>query len=246
LAYRLKIFDGLVEVFGFVRGVMMQKTSRTPPVTASDHVEAGVMRLQRGGVGEETSRSDEIEQLSALMERASHAARQMKYFSLASKRFSFDDLVSSARRAGFIQIAGNPQLNDASFQWASGPPDLIFSASFRDPARISIVAETQADVFGLILTAYSHAASISVEINPAFEDNKLGRNARLFKDMLLTFPGFDDTPAWAKFPEGHMAEGGGVVEMWRDGVSLASVVGRAWNSISARVHSFRNALRDRS
>ena len=82
----------------------MQKTSRMPPVIAIDSVEANVVRLQRRSAAvrdEDSSFPAGAEALSALMERASNAVRQMRYFSLAIKRFSFDELTSSARRAGF-------------------------------------------------------------------------------------------------------------------------------------------------
>jgi hypothetical protein len=227
---------------------MMQKTSQRAPVIANGGAETNVFRLQRKRSvirDDDPSHPGEIERLSALMERASNAARQMKYFSLASKKFSFEELALSARRAGFVQVAGNPRLKEASFEWGSGHADLIFSVSFREPAKISIIAESQADIFGLILTAYGHAATVSVEINPTIEDSDLGPNAFLFRDMLLTFPDFDDMPAWAKHPEGYIPEAGGLVELWRDGVTVASVFGRTWNSISPRVLSVWELLRER-
>ena len=226
----------------------MQKFSRTPPVVAIDNVETNVVRLQRRRAASRegvASLPEEIETLPDLMERASNAARQMRYFSLAARRFSFDELASSARRAGFILVEEDPQLKEASFQWATGTSDLIFSVSFRDPARISIVAESQADIFGLILTAYSHITTISVETNPGVEDRELGHNALLFRDMLLATPGFDDMPAWTKYPEGQMPDADGLLEMWRDGVSLASVFGRAWKSILLRVFPIWETLRER-
>jgi hypothetical protein len=179
------------------------------------------------------------------MERASNAARQMRYFGLAAKQFSFEELITSARRAGFTQLGKDPQPKEASFQWAGGEPDLIFSISFGDPTRISIVAESQADIFGLVLTGYSHIPTISVETNPTLENNELGRNALLFRDMLLTFPDFDDMPAWTKFSGQHKPNAGGFVQMWRDGVSVASVVGWAWESISSRVSTTWEAVQDR-
>jgi len=139
----------------------------------------------------------------------------------------------------------NPQSREALFKWSSGEPDLIFLVSFRDPASVSVVAESRADVFGLVLTAYSHVAGVAVEINPTIEDGDQGPNARLFRDMLLTFPGFDDIPAWAKYPAGRIPKASGVVEMWRDGVSLASVFGQTWNTILARVLAIWGRLRER-
>jgi hypothetical protein len=228
----------------------MQRTSRTPPVVAIDNIDNNVVRLQRRSVaaaGEsDTSTPVAMETLPALMERASNAARQMRYFGLAAKQFSFDELIPSSGRAGFTQLTKDPQLKEASFQWGAGrEPDLIFSISFGDPARISIVAESQADIFGLILTGYSHIPTISVETNPALENNELGRNALLFRDMLLTFPDFDDMPAWTKYPEKYSPNAGSLVEMWRGGVSFSSVVGRTWESISSRVFTIWETLRDR-
>ena len=226
----------------------MQKTSRPPPVFAK--VDAtNVAQLRRRSASlppDETAPPADVARLAALMERASHAVRQMKYFRLAVTRFTLDELTSSAARAGFIPTAERPQLKEVSFQWGGGEPDLIFTASYRDPARASLVAESQADIFGLILTAYSQSSTISVETNPTIEDTKLGENALLFRDMLLTFSGFEDVPAWTRHPEIATPETGGLVEMWRDGFSLASVVGRAWNSISARVLRVWGSLRDRS
>jgi hypothetical protein len=224
----------------------MQKTSRTP-VIAVDSVEANVVRLQRRSAAirdEDTSLAGQAETLSALMERASNAVRQMRYFGLAIKQFSFDELTLSARRAGFVKVDERPRRDEAAFRWAAGTPDLIFSVSFCDPARISIVAESQADVFGLSLTAYSDVSTVSVETNPTIEDNNLGPNARLFRDMLLTFPGFDDIPGWTKYPEGYMPDARGLIEMWRDGVSVASVFGRAWKSIGSGVLAVWETFRD--
>lgn len=230
----------------------MQKTSRTPPVSAIDNVEANVVRLQRRSAAvrnaairdEDNSLPEQTEMLSALMERASHAVRQMRYFNLAIKQFSLDQMISSARRAGFVSVEEERQRDEASFRWASGRPDLIFSVSFREPDRISIVAESQADIFGLILTAYSDDSTVSVETNPTVEDNNLGPNALLFRDMLLTFPGFDDIPAWTKYPEGCVREASGLFEMWRDGVSLASVFVRAWKWVWSGVLTLWETLRD--
>lgn len=225
----------------------MPKTSRMLPIGAINKIEPNVVRLQprRAANDEDAASPGEVETLSVLMERASNAARQMKYFGMATKQFSFDELISSARRAGFTRLE-NPNTEEASFQWAGGTPDLIFSVSYRDPANISIVAESRADVFGLILTGYSHISTISVETDLTIEDRALGDNALLFRDMLLTFPNFDDLPAWARHPEGHMLKASGLIEMWRDGVSVSSLSIRALNSISARVSAFWKTLRDRS
>ena len=227
----------------------MQKTRRMRQVIAIDNVETNVVRLQRRRAEareDVSSPPPEIETLSQLMERASNAARQMRYFSLAIRRFSFGELSLSATRAGFIQVEEDLHFGEASFQWDSGAPDLIFSVSFRDPARVSIVAESQADIFGLILTAYSHVPTTSVETDPAVDDNELGHNALLFRDMLLAIPGFDNMPAWSKYPEGSTPGAGGLLEMWRDGVSLSSVFRWIWKSISSRVFRIQESLRGRS
>jgi hypothetical protein len=228
---------------------IMQKTGRKQPVRAGDRVETNVVRLPRKSAAtrdEVTARPEEIARLAALMERASNAVRQMRYFSLATKRFTFNELTSSAARAGFILSAEYPQLREASFEWGAGAADLIFTVSYRDPARVSILAESQGDIFGLVLTAYSGIATISVETDPTIADEELGENAVLFRDMLLTFPGFEDVPAWTSYPEIAAPEAGGLIEMWRDGVSLAAVFGPTWNSISERVSAIWNALRNRS
>lgn len=214
----------------------MQKISRAPPVVAIENAEPKVVRLQRrGAASRDGDLSDKFEKLPALMDRASNAARQMRYFGLAMKKFSFEQLISSASRAGFVQLGENPQFREVSFQWASGPLDLIFSISFRDPARISVVAESQADIFGLVLTSYSDVSTTSVEIKPTVAERELGPNALLFRDMLLTFPGFDDVPAWTKYPEGHFPAPAGLVEMWRDGVSVASLFRRTWHALCEKV-----------
>lgn len=227
----------------------MQKTSRAPRVVAKADVEKNVVRLPRRNAPappDDTARPEDIERLAALMERASNAVRQTRYFALATKRFTFDELTSSAARAGFILKAEYRQLGEASFEWGRGAADLVFTASYRDPAWVTLVAESQSDVFGLILTAYSQISTISVEINPTIEGRELGENALLFRDLILTFPGFDDVPAWTRYPEINASEAGGFVEMWRDGVCVASVFTRAWNSISARIVSACGVLRNRS
>jgi hypothetical protein len=227
----------------------MQKTSRKPPVLAGDNVVTNVVRLPRKSAStlrDDTAPPEEVARLTALMDRVSNAVRQIRYFSLAAKRFTYDELTSSATRAGFILSAEYPQLQEASFEWGAGAADLLFTASYRDPDRASIVAQSQGDIFGLILTAYSEISTISVEINPTVEDKELGENALLFRDMVLTFPGFEDVPAWTRYPEIAAPEAGGLVEMWRDGISLASVFGWTWSSISERLLSIWNALRNRS
>jgi hypothetical protein len=236
----------------------MQRTSRTPPVIAIDDIDSNVVRLQRGTAApiadgeasfpatvEDAPLPVTIETLPALMERASNAARQIRYFRLAARQFPFNELILSARRAGFVQLDEDPQLEEATFRWAGGEPDLVFSVSLANPARISIVAESQADIFGLILTAYSHIPTISVETNPSLGNKELGRNALMFRDMLLTFPDFDEMPAWTKYPEEQAPDAGGFARYWRRGASNASVAGRIWEAIFSRVSTVWEALRDR-
>jgi hypothetical protein len=179
---------------------IMQRTSRTPSVVAIDY---NVVRLQRrntAAIGDSDASSPlAVETLPALMERASNAARQMRYFGLVAKRSSFSELRPSAKRAGFTPLNEDTERKEAAFQWSAGEPDFIFSVSLNDAERASIVAESCGDIFGLILTGYSHVPNISVETNPSLENKELGRNAVLFRDMLLTFPDFDGLPAWTKY-----------------------------------------------
>src|SRR5579863_6794158 len=124
----------------------MQKASRAPPVLARVGVKANVVRLPRRTVStpsNDTAGPEEVARLSALMERVSIAVRQMRYFRLALARLTFDALISSASRAGFVQIAQYPELKVASFELGGGASDLIFTVSYLDPAQVSLVAESQ-------------------------------------------------------------------------------------------------------
>jgi hypothetical protein len=183
----------------------------------------------------------------ALMERASIAAKQMRYFGLAAKSLTFNDLLPSAMRAGFTQLNADTQRKEVTFQWSVGEPDLIFLVSFNDAGRTSIVAQSCGDIFGLILTCYSHPPSISVETNPLLVNKELGRNALLFRDMLLIFSDFDDLPAWTKYWQTDSEPAPSTVGAFhregildfvarfrRGGVTVASVMCRTWKSISSR------------
>jgi hypothetical protein len=145
-----------------------------------------------GAVGNQTF-------LPALMERASNVAKQMRYFKLVAMSLPFNELLQSAKRAGFNPLNEDTPRREAAFQWSAGEPDFTFSVSLRDRARASIVAESRGDIFGLILIGYSHVPSISVETNPSLVSQDLGRNAPLFRDIMLMFPDFDDLPAWTKY-----------------------------------------------
>ncbi len=191
--------------------------------------------------------------LPALMKRASDVGRQMRYFGLVAKRSSFNELLPSARRAGFILLNQDTAHQEATFQWSAGEPDFIFSVSFNDTAKASIVAESCRDIYGLILTGYSEFPSISVETNPKLENSELGHNATLFRDILLMFPDFDDLPAWTKCLEPHPADIGGFhwwrifdyPRFWGGGGPATAVVSRAWQSISLQVSTAWSIFRDR-
>ena len=122
------------------------------------------MRLQpknNAAIGGDSLISTDETVLPALMRRASDAGRQMRYFGLVAQKSSFNELLPSARRAGFIPLEENAQRKEAAFQWSSGAPDFIFFVSFNDIARTSVVAESRGDIFGLILTSYSHVPGVS-------------------------------------------------------------------------------------
>jgi len=185
--------------------------------------------------------------LPALMARASIAAKQMRYFRLAAKSLSFSELLASAMRAGFTQLNADTQRKEATFQWSVGDPDLVFSVSFGEAARASIVAESSRDIIGLTLTCYSHAPCISVETNPLLINGELGHNALLFRDILLIFPDFDDLPAWSKYwqagseprtstPGTFRQEGpyDFVARFRSGGVTAASAMYRTWKLICSK------------
>jgi hypothetical protein len=226
----------------------MQRTSRTPQVVA-DKIDNNVVRFPpRSAAATADGESPiAIETLPALMERASNAARQIRYFALATRRFSYDELIPSAARAGFCVVEENSRSMEAAFRWGGAvEPDLIFSVSYGDPAGVAIVAESQADIFGLVITAYSHIATITVETSPTVENTALGPNALLFRDLLLTFPDFDEMPAWTKYSDRHWPGTRGLLEMWRDGVSLAAVAGWTWDWIRPRAFATWGRLRDQA
>jgi hypothetical protein len=85
------------------------------------------------------------------------------------------------------------------FQWATGEPDFIFSVSFEHPDRVSVIAESCGDIFGLVLVSHSHVPNISVETKPSLGNQELGRNALRFRNRLLMYADFDRMPAWMKY-----------------------------------------------
>ena len=140
------------------------------------------------------------EKLSDLFERTEIAAKQMRYFGLVARSSSFSEMLPSAKRAGFALIKEDTKRKEATFQWATGQPDFIFSVSFENPDKVSVVAESRhGDIFGLVLTGHSHVPNFSVETKPSLANHELGRNALRFRDRLLMFPDFDGMPAWTKY-----------------------------------------------
>ena len=231
---------------------------RTSPRVPTSVVNAKVVRLQpknTAAIGGSSLISTDETTLPNLMKRASDAGRQMRYFGLVARKSSFYELLPSARRAGFIPLYEDRQRKEATFQWLTGEPDFIFSVSFNDVARASVIAESCGDIFGLILTSYSHAPSVSVETNPSLGNRELGRNALLFRDVLLMFPDFDDHPAWTKYLEPHASdEGGGFhwemifdfAQIQRRGVTAVSpIISRTWRSISTQLSTTWGIVKDR-
>lgn len=230
---------------------------RTSPRVSTSVMDAKVVRLQpnnAAAIGGSSLMSTDETTLPNLMKRASHAARQMRYFGLVAQKSSFNEVLPSARRAGFILLNQDKQLKEATFQWSTGEPDFIFSVSFNDVARASVIAESRGDIFGLILTSYWHAPSISVETNPSLGNRELGRNALLFRDVLLMFPDFDDVPAWTKCLEPHASDLGGgfhretifgLAQFRRRGVTAVSAIVRTWRSILSQVSTTCGIFPDR-
>jgi hypothetical protein len=172
----------------------MERRNRRP---SSAVVDAKVVRLQNKTVSSLGSVDETV--LPGLMKRASDASRQVRYFRLVAQKSSFEEVVPSSQRAGFTLLEQDTRREEAVFQWSSGEPDFTFLVSFKDISRASVIAESRGDIFGLILTSYSHAPSVSVETNPSLGNRELGRHALLFRDILLILPEFDETPAWTKY-----------------------------------------------
>jgi hypothetical protein len=136
---------------------------------------------------------------SHLLERAEIAAKQMRYFGLFAQKSSFNELRPSAKRAGFALLNEDTGRQEAAFQWATGEPEFIFSVSFEDPDRVSVIAESYGDISGLVLVSLSHVPNISVETKPSLGNHELGRYALRFRQILLMFPDFDRTAASTKY-----------------------------------------------
>ena len=136
---------------------------------------------------------------SDLWQRAKIAGQQMKYFGLVARKCSFSELLPSTKRAGFTLVSEDSRKKEAHFRWTVGEPDFTFSVSFNDPDKVSVVAESCADILGLVLVSHSHLPDISVEIKPWLGRDELGANALRFREILLSFPDFIETPAWANY-----------------------------------------------
>jgi len=136
---------------------------------------------------------------SDLSQRAKIAGQQMRYFGLVARKCSFSELLPSARRAGFTLVNEDAREKEARFRWALGEPDFIFSVSFKDPDKVAVVAESCGDIVGLTLVSHSHIPDISVEVKPWLGSDELGPNATRFREILLSFPNFIGTPAWANY-----------------------------------------------
>lgn len=136
---------------------------------------------------------------SDLLQRAKMVDRQMKYFGLVARKCSFAELLPSAHRAGFALLNQYDEEREACFRWAVGEPDFIFSVSYKDPDKVSVVAEAREDISGLVLVGHSHVADISVEMKPWMGCDECGTNALRILEILLSFPGFVATPSWANY-----------------------------------------------
>jgi hypothetical protein len=126
-----------------------------------------------------------------LMQRAEIAAKQMRYFRIFSQRGNFEELIPSATRAGFAVLYRGGIEPEAGFRWAVGEPDFTFHLSFKDPSAVSVIAESYRDIFGLVMVSHSHLPKIGVEVKTFLDRHELGRNAQLFRKIMLTFPDFD-------------------------------------------------------
>lgn len=128
-----------------------------------------------------------------LQERASAAAKQMRYFRLFSQRGSFDELGASARRAGFKII--HEDAFETRFQWAADAdhPDFTFRVSYEALEAASVTAEScQRDILGVVMTSVANESTIVVEMKQSLDDIRIGRYADQLRRILLALPDFDD------------------------------------------------------
>lgn len=132
-----------------------------------------------------------------LLQRAKTVAQQMRYFGLVARKCSFNEVVPSAERASFVLLSEDRREKEARFTWNLGEPDFVFSLSYKETDKVWIVAESQADILGLILVSHSRSPDISVGTKPWLGGDELGPHALQFQELLLKLPDFVDTPAWA-------------------------------------------------
>ena len=132
-----------------------------------------------------------------LLQRAKIVAQQMRYFGLVARKCSFDELVPSTERASFVLVSEDRREKEARFTWNSGEPDFVFSLSYKDADKVWIIAESRADILGLVLVSHSLSPQISVGTKPWLGGDQLGPRALQFQELLLTLPDFVETPAWA-------------------------------------------------
>ena len=139
----------------------------------------------------------ELQNLSDLLQRAKNVAQQMRYFGLVARKCLFSDVVPSAQRAGFVVLSEDPAEKEMRLRWNLGEPDFVFSLSYKEADKVWIVAESRADILGLILVSHSLSPDISVGTKPWLGSDELGPHALRFQEQLLKLPSFVETPAWA-------------------------------------------------
>ena len=149
-----------------------------------------VVKPVSGDPGREGSSRD-------LLERAKIVAQQLRYFTLVARKCSFDEVAPSAGRASFVLLSQDQQAQEARFAWNLGEPDFTFSLSYKEANKVWIVAESRADILGLTLVGHSLSSDISMGTTPWRGVDELGPHTLQFKELLLTLPGFVETPAWA-------------------------------------------------
>jgi hypothetical protein len=113
-----------------------------------------------------------------LVARAEIAAKQMRYFRLFSQRGLFVELGASASRAGFEMTHQDFFEKKAGFHWRSeADRDFRFLVSFEDPEAVTVTAESQGDIFGLIMTSVSNIPRIGIETKFSLVEDGFGENA---------------------------------------------------------------------
>jgi hypothetical protein len=191
-------FDGELAMFGWLKSPKLLKRAEI----AAKQMRYFRLFSQKGSLPRELFRRSNIfdkglatfgwPKSPKLLERAEIAARQMRYFRLFSQKGSFEGLGASAKRAGFEMIYKDAFGKVAGFHWAAdSDPDFTFFVSFGDPKAVLVTADSYGDISGLMMTSISNTPNIIVEAKPWLPKHEFGRNAHLFRKMLLTFPEFD-------------------------------------------------------